>query len=125
MVGVFVLLILAGIIYLYTVAIAHPPKPADNTSLSLQRTEISPGFYTLKNNWFRKSNSGLYEMYVSGKPFERGVINGKLSKELVMLQEDYFNEQITKLVPSQSYRNFLTSFFAWFNPSMEKNVTEE
>ena len=65
MVGVFVLLLLAGIIYLYTVAIAHPPKPADKTSLSLQRTEVSPGFYTLKNNWFRKSNSGLYEMYVS------------------------------------------------------------
>ncbi len=124
-VGIFVLLLVAGIIYLYIVAIAHPPKPADKTSLSFQRTEVSPGFYTLKNNWFRKSNSGLYEMYVSGKPFERGVINGKLSKELVILQEDYFNEQITKLVPSQSYRNFLKYFIAWFNRNLEKNVTEE
>ena len=102
-VGFFVLLLIIGAIYLYIVAIAHPPKPADKSSLSLKRTEISPGVYTIKNNWFRKSNSGLYEMYVEGEPFERGVINGKLSKELVIKQEDYFNEQICKLVPSASY----------------------
>src|SRR6188768_4489379 len=95
-VGFFVLLFLGLAIYLYIVAIAHPPKPKDLASLKLQRTEVSPGFYTLKNNWFRKSKSGLFEMYVEGKPFERGVINGKLSKELVVAQEDFFNEQICK-----------------------------
>lgn len=124
-IGAFLLLLIAGAIYLYAVAIAHPPKMKDVSALELKRTEISPGFYTLKNNWFRKSNSGLFEMYVSGTPFERGVINGKLSKELVVAQEDFFNEQITKLVPSQSYRNFLKYFIAWFNRNLEKNVTEE
>jgi isopenicillin-N N-acyltransferase-like protein len=112
-------------IYLYIVAIAHPPTPKDLTSLKLQRTEVSPGFYTLKRNWFRKSKSGLFEMYVEGKPFERGVINGKLSKELVVAQEDFFNEQICKLVPSQSYRNFLKYFIAWFNRNLEKNISQE
>lgn len=121
----FVFLILCGIIYLYSVAIAHPPKLKDKSSLTMNRTEVSPGFYTLKDNWFRKSNSGLFEMYVSGTPFERGVINGKLSKELVIAQEDFFNEQICKLVPSQSYRNFLKYFIGWFNRNLEKNVKEE
>lgn len=124
-VGFFVLLFIGLCVYLYIVAIAHPPKPADLSPLKLQRTEVSPGFYTLKNNWFRKSKSGLFEMYVEGKPFERGVINGKLSKELVVAQEDFFNEQICKLVPSQSYRNFLKYFIAWFNRKLEKNVTQE
>jgi len=64
-------------------------------------------------------------MYVEGKPFERGVINGKLSKELVVAQEDFFNEQICKLVPSQSYRNFLKYFIAWFNRNLEKNISQE
>ncbi len=123
--GFFVLLLVAGAIYLYCVAIAHPPKMKDMSSLKLQRTEVSPGFYTLKNNWLRKSKSGLFEMYVEGTPFERGVINGKLSKELVIKQEDYFNEQICKLVPSQSYRNFLKYFIGWFNRNLEKNVAEE
>ncbi|MEJ0082801.1 MAG: hypothetical protein WDM78_18030 [Puia sp.] len=75
--------------------------------MSWERTEPSPGFFTIKNNWFRKSKSGLYELYVEGRPFDRGVVNGKLSKELIQLQEDYFNDQINKMVPSKFYRHFL------------------
>lgn len=123
--GFFILLLIAGAIYLYSVAIAHPPKLQDKHVLQLSRQQKGAGFYTLNDNWFRKSNSGLFEMYVSGKPFERGVINGKLSRELVIAQEDFFNEQITKLVPSQSYRNFLKYFIGWFNRNLEKNVSEE
>ena len=44
---------------------------------------------------------------------------------MVVAQEDYFNEQITKMVPSQSYRNFLKYFIGWFNRNLDKNVTEE
>jgi isopenicillin-N N-acyltransferase-like protein len=121
----FASLILVLAIYLYCVAIEHPPTPADTSSEALQRTEVSPGFYTIKHNWFRKSKSGLYELYVEGKPFERGVINGKLTKELVVKQEDYFTGQIAKIVPSPFYRSFLKYFVAWFNRNLEKNVTEE
>lgn len=117
------LIILA--IYLAIVAIDHPPKPNDKTSLQLQRKEPSPGFYTVKNNWFRKSNSGLYELYVEGDAFERGAINGKLTKELVQRQEDRFNEQIIKMVPSAFYRHFLRYFIGWFNRNLDENVSEE
>ena len=72
-------LLLTGFIYLVIVGNTHPPKPADISSLQLQRSEPAPGLYTINNNWFRKSNSGLYELYVEGKPYERGVINGKLT----------------------------------------------
>jgi hypothetical protein len=121
----FFTLVLVFAIYLYCVAIEHPPKPGDLSSEALQRTEVSPGFYTLKNNWFRKSKSGLYELYVEGGPFERGVINGKLTKELVVKQEDYFTGQIAKMIPSEFYRSFLKYFVAWFNRNLDKNVTEE
>jgi isopenicillin-N N-acyltransferase-like protein len=122
---VFVGLLLIGFIYLYCVAIDYPPKPTDLSSLQLQRKELSPGFYTINNNWFRKSKSGLFEMYVEGKPFERGVINGKLSKELVVNQEVYFTDQINKIIPSKSYLSFLKYFIAWFNRDLAKNVNEE
>ena len=98
-------------IYLVIVAIDHPPKPADTSSLQLQRSEPSPGFYTIKNNWFRKSNSGLYELYVEGDAFERGVVNGKLTKELVQRQEDHFNEQITKTGPVILLQAFFKIFY--------------
>src|SRR5882757_5632643 len=119
------LLLLIGFIYLYSVAVVDPPKVADTGSLQLQRKEVSKGFYTLKNSWFRKSSSGLYEMYVEGSPFERGVINGKLSRELVQRQENHFNDQIAKMIPSNFYRHFLKYFVGWFNRDLDKNITEE
>src|ERR1700743_1821459 len=121
----FVGLLIIGAIYLAAVALEYPPKVKDESSLQWQRSEPSPGFYTLKDSWFRKSKSGLYEMYVEGEPFERGVINGKLSKELVVRQEDHFNEQINRMVPSKFYLHFLKYFIGWFNRDLEKNVPEE
>lgn len=122
--GFFILILVLGV-YLYCVAIEYPPKPKDRSSEKLVRSEPSPGFYTLKNNWLRKSKSGLYELYVEGDPYERGIINGKLTKELVVKQEDYFTTQIAKIIPSKFYLNFLKYFVAWFNRNLDKNVTEE
>src|SRR3982751_3591068 len=124
--GFFILLI--GILFLYLAIVSRVNPPLVKTTaaqVQLQRTEPDSGLYSINNNWFRKSKSGLYEMYVEGDPFERGVINGKLSKELVVAQEDFFNEQICKLVPSQSYRDFLKYFIAWFNRHLEKNISQE
>jgi isopenicillin-N N-acyltransferase like protein len=121
----FIGLLLIGFIYLVIVATVRPPEPADTSSLQLQRSEPSPGLYTIQNNWFRKSNSGLYELYVEGKPFERGVVNGKLTRELVQRQEDHFSEQINKMIPSNFYRHFLKYFIGWFNRHLAENITEE
>ncbi|HKC35451.1 MAG TPA: C45 family peptidase [Chitinophagaceae bacterium] len=123
--GGFLLLLVIGFIYLVQVSKVDPPHPADISSLQLQRTEPSPGFYTIKDSWFRKSKSGLYELYVEGDAYERGVINGKLTKELVIRQEDHFAEQIKKMVPSKFWRGFLKYFIGWFNRNLDKNVTEE
>jgi isopenicillin-N N-acyltransferase-like protein len=121
----FVALLLILFIYLVIVSKAYPPKPADTSSLQWQRTEQSNGFYTLKNSWFRKSKSGLYELYVEGEPFEQGVVNGKLTEELVKRQEDHFSEQINKMIPSKFYLHFLKYFVGWFNRDLDKNITEE
>src|SRR5579864_7569563 len=120
--GVFILL---GILYILIVSRTIPPKISDQTALGWQREEPSPGLFTIKNNWFRKSKSGLYELYVEGQPFDRGIVNGKLSKELVQLQEEYFNDQINRMVPSRFYRHFLKYVVGWFNRDLDKHVTEE
>lgn len=121
----FAALILALFIYLLIVATDHPPTIKNRESEAWKRVDHGNGFYTLHNNWFRKSNSGLYELYVEGDPFERGVVNGKLTQELVRRQEDNFNEQITKMIPSNFYRHFLKYFVGWFNRHLDENVTEE
>lgn len=123
--GVILLILFAGYIYLLIVSKVNPPEIANKKSLSWQRKEISHGFFVLGNNWFRKSKSGLYELYLEGEPFDRGVVDGKLTLELVQKQEEYFNEQINKLIPSKFYLHFLKYFVGWFNRNLDKNVREE
>lgn len=124
-IGFFVLLLIGLFIYLYSVARMSPPEIADKSSLQWQRTPLNATAFTLGNNWFRKSRSGLYEMYVEGKPFERGVVYGKLAEELVQRQEDHFTEQISRMIPSRTYQHFLKYLIGWFNRNMDKNVPEE
>ncbi len=83
------------------------------------------GLFKMDNNWFRKSESGLYELYVEGEPFERGAANGKLTRELVEHQEEVFTEQIHRLVPSDFYLEILKYFVGWFNRDLQANVIEE
>jgi isopenicillin-N N-acyltransferase like protein len=119
------LLLLAGIIYILVVSKTSPPEINNKTALSWEKSEPSPGLYTIKNSWFRKSKSGLFELYTEGKAFDRGVVNGKLSSELIQLQEDYFNAQITRMVPSKFYLHFLKYVVGWFNRDLDKYVSEE
>jgi len=122
--GIFILI--GGFIaYVSIFAISTPPTPLNITVLEQQVTINDTNFYVLGNNWLRKSNSGLWEMYVEGEAFERGVINGKLSKNLIHEQEVAFSEQIFKLVPSPFYRNFLKYLIAFFNRNLDENITEE
>ncbi|MCC6461439.1 MAG: peptidase C45 [Saprospiraceae bacterium] len=122
---VFCLLLLAGYLYLRAVAIMDPPAVTDTRSAQARRDSLGPYCYTLGRNWFRRSDSGLYELYVEGQPFERGVANGKLTRELVVKQEDAFNEQINQMVPSGAYRHFLKYVIGWFNRNLDENVTQE
>lgn len=122
-----ILLMLVVVLFIYVISVAsiEAPLVSDTSTLTLQRTQNDSIFYTIGDNWFRKSESGLYEVYVEGEPFERGVILGKLSQELVQRQEVVFNEQINRLVPSFVYRTFLTYFVGWFNRDLDQFIPEE
>jgi isopenicillin-N N-acyltransferase-like protein len=76
------LCICALIIYVAIAIHVNPPKPKSVACLNLVRTQIDTNCYKIGNNWIRKSNSGLWEMYVEGSPFEIGVISGKTLKRI-------------------------------------------
>ena len=101
------------------------PEIADRSAEQLQRETIDSNFYKIKNCWLRKSDSGLWEEYLEGQPFERGVIEGKLCKELQYQQESAFAEQIHRLVPSNFYLHFLGYFTRVFNRNLEENIPLE
>ena len=122
--GIFTFLLIL-FIYLYAVATVKPPVPDDLSSLELKPIKTGDGLMTIKNSWFRQSRSGLYELYIEGKPFERGVIAGKLTRELVHYQEEVFTEQIQRLVPNTLYLEFLKYFVGWFNRDLENHILPE
>ncbi|HOX83992.1 MAG TPA: C45 family autoproteolytic acyltransferase/hydrolase [Chryseolinea sp.] len=124
-VGVLAFLLIALIVYVRIVAKTDPPTPSSLTALDLSVTQIDSGLYTIGNNWFRKSESGLYELYVEGEPFERGVVNGKLTQELVQHQEVVFTNQLHQIVPSNFYIGVLKYFVGWFNRDLNDHVKEE
>ncbi len=118
-------IIIGMLIWLLLVAVDHPPEVADKSALEIERTQPGGNIYIVGNNWLRKSESGLWEMYIEGDPFERGVAFGKLTKELLLFQENAFFEQIRELVPSDGYLKFLKYFLAWFNRNLDKNIPDE
>jgi isopenicillin-N N-acyltransferase like protein len=101
------------------------PKPADTSALNLQREKVGENYFRIGNNWLRKTQNGLWEEYVEGEAFERGVITGKLEKELLYTQELAFVDQIHRLVPNDNYLSFLGLFTRVFNRNLEENVREE
>lgn len=118
-----VLLIL--IVWFLVVITIEPPVPSDTSALTLQRKKIAPDFYKIGQNWLKKSESGLWEMYVQGDGFERGVIEGKLNKELAEKQEIAFVNQIKKMIPSQGMLHYLKFFVSFFNRNLDEHIPQE
>ena len=69
----FVLLIAAGITYLVIVSKIEEPVVKNTAALQIERAELDTFFYALGNNRLKKAESGLWEMYLEGDGFERGV----------------------------------------------------
>jgi isopenicillin-N N-acyltransferase like protein len=123
--GSLLILFLALIVYVRSVALISEPEISKEDLEIKQITLSDSGFTRINGSWFRRSKTGLYELFVQGKPFERGLLTGKLSKELIHYQEKVFNDQIHRLVPSNAWLNVLKYFVGWFNRDLNENVPEE
>ena len=75
--------------------------------------------------FMRHSNSGLWEMFVSGNAILRGEAIGKLSSDLLYHQEKVFVDQIREIIPSERYLKFLRFFIVLFNRNLGENIPEE
>lgn len=122
---VFVVILISLTIYLYFAIKIEIPTITNDSTLNWKREIISPNFYKVNNNWLKKSNSGIWELYVEGYGYERGIANGMLTKELHEFQEDVFINQIKILVPDINYLKFLKFFVGYFNRHLPDNITEE
>ena len=103
----------------------EPPEIFDRSADSLKVDSVSPGFWRIGHNWLQKNKSGLWVMYLEGGAYERGVINGKLTRRLLEVQEKAFISQIREMIPSDFYLRFLKYFIYWFNRDLDSYVPKE
>lgn len=122
-----ILLLIFGMFAVYVVSVsdAKPPQVADTAAFLLPVATPEGSLRTIGDNWLRQNEHGLWEMYVSGAPFERGVKNGKLSAALITDQEAAFTKEIKRMVPSEGYLKFLKYIVGFMNRDLPAHVTEE
>ena len=122
---VLAILLVSFVVYFALVAIDRPPVIDNTSAVKINRENPERDVYTFGNSWLRKSESGLWEAYIEGDPFERGVAFGQLSKELLYYQETSFVEQIRELIPSDNYLKVLKYFIAFFNRNLDRHIPDE
>ena len=122
---VFTILLVGFFIYFIIAVQIDVPEIKNDPTLNWKRETIDKEFYKVNNNWLRHSKSGLWELYVEGNGYERGIANGMLTKELHEFQEDAFFHQIQLLVPDLNYLKFLKYFVGYFNRHLPDHISEE
>lgn len=98
----------------------EPPKDA----LVLQAVE-KEGFRVCENSKFRKSDTGLLELYLEGSPEEIGAAYAALVPELIQFQENVFVSQIKTVVPSATYIKVLHTLLNFFNRRLPESIPAE
>ncbi len=101
------------------------PDVSTYNSVIPERVKTSDSTFTLGNNHLSKNQQGLWELYVEGNPYQRGLITGSLTQELFHKQESIFVSKIDKFVPSKTKQAILRRFLAWYNRKLYLNVPLE
>lgn len=100
----------------------------ENTSFEIPdttRVQLNDSFYRVGKNQLRKNQFGIWEMYLEGDAYSRGLAGGKLMKELMAHQEDAFMNQVLSMVPSEKRLKFILKFVNLFNRNIQDHITEE
>ncbi len=117
-------LLLIGYLWLLSLVLS-PPEIKDKSVLALEVKHISDSLSICGDSWLHQDEGGIYELMVSGKPFELGVKNGKLTKELGAEQEQHFIDFIKTLIPSETTLNYLKYFITIFNKDLDEYIAPE
>jgi hypothetical protein len=113
------------VLILYIIIVSNISTPEVPQLEIGERQKVGENHYVLGNNWLKKNEQGIWEMYIEGAPYERGLIYGELAKELIQKQEEIFVGQINNFVPSQTWQQFLRLMLGFFNKDLPNNIPLE
>lgn len=113
------------LLFLWILIHAQIPEPEVPKVHIGKRHQIAPNHFVLGNNYLKKNEYGVWEMYIEGAPYERGLIYGELAQELIQRQEDIFVAQINQFVPGEFLQQFLRLLIGFFNADLPSNIPLE
>lgn len=124
--GLFELFLAFFVVLVIYIILSSRISPPEVPQISVnERVKVGKDHYTIGKNWLKKNDHGIWEMYIEGAPYERGLIYGKLAKELVQKQERVFVDQINHFVPSNIWQQFLRLMLDFFNKDLPSNIPLE
>ncbi len=112
-----------SVLFMFTIYVKPPKTPAGLYKLEIKR--INDSLITCNKSWLKRNPSGLWELYIEGSPYERGLKAGALTRNLIRYQESAFVHEIFKMIPSRHYLDFLKYFIAFFNRNLDKSIPAE
>ncbi|MEO8933746.1 MAG: C45 family peptidase [Xanthomarina sp.] len=101
------------------------PDVSNYNSSIPEREKISDSSFTTENGYLTKNNTGQWELYVTGDPYQIGLHTGSLTEELFEKQEHAFLSKVDELVPSKFKQKLLRKMLAWYNRKMYLHIPEE
>ncbi|HAP68480.1 MAG TPA: hypothetical protein DCR04_01920 [Flavobacteriales bacterium] len=101
------------------------PPSIENIEWNSEKVESTDEGRMLGENWYRQNEHGLWEAYIQGAPYERGVIFGHLAGEQIVSQEESFVVQIRKLIPSEWFLKTLKYGVVFFNRNLDEHISDE
>ncbi len=113
------------LLFLWILIHAQIPEPEVPKVHIGKRHQIGPNHFVLGNNYLKKNEYSVWEMYIEGAPYERGLIYGELAQELIQRQEDIFVAQINQFVPGEFLQQFLRLLIGFFNADLPSNIPLE
>ena len=126
--SVSICLLIIGILFgwfIWRINVPVPKIESNKTTESYTRIQLGPQHFAIGNCWLKKNKYGIWEMYLEGSPYERGLIYGILARELMEKQEVHFISQIKEMIPSSAFLQILKYFVGWFNRDIYKYIPEE
>lgn len=119
---VFAFVFILFIYVLFSATVSPPEVPDIHIG---KRQKVGENHYVLGNNYLKKNEFGIWEMYIEGEPYERGLIYGELAKELNQSQEEIFVGQINQFVPKGAFQNFLKIMMGFFTNEIPDHISLE
>ena len=124
-VGIAFLVLILFILFIYKVKLTPPIVESNLTPASFQREKVADNHYKIGDSWLKKNNYGIWEMYLEGSPYERGLKYGVLAKEIVESQEESFVNQLNEMIPNPFFQKFLIGCIGWLNGGMDDFIEKE